>query len=1081
MVARHGPLVLGLCRRLLGNRHDAEDLFQATFLVLARRAGAIRKPQALSCWLHGVAYRLALKARAEAKRRRDRERQAPCPPESAEPDLSWREVSALIDEELQRLPEAQRLPLVLCYLEGLTQDEAAHRLGWPRGTLKRRLESGRERLRARLTRRGVTLGAALFPVALSAGAARSAAPVTLRTAAVQASLLFTSGAAGARDATRAALLAKGALQAMLTTKIKIAALLMVLLGCAATAAGLAARQAVAVARPDDQAGAPAPRPKADEQVRQDRHGDPLPEGANARLGTVRLRHPDGISPVVFTPDGKTAVVGDRTGSLVYWDVATGREARRLPQAVPNWPCTLAISADGKLLAAADRVRMLYLFDVATGKQLSRSEVPIPRNTSTLLQQILFAPDGRTLALRDGTSTLLLWDAVGQKTLHKLEGHTGALACMAFSPDGKTLVSGGENDRHVRLWDVAAGKEKLHFAADETAVRRLALSPDGKALAVIDSQWALTFYEARTGAKLRTSKDAYVGMDAIRYAPDGKTLAGIERGAVVILNAADGRRLRTFDAPPREMGDLTFSPDGKTLATFWAVLPSVGPHTFDLWDVAAGKLLHPSAGHREGVSALAFSADGRTVFSTAGPVDGVLWTWDAASGEAQGQIGGAYQGLNGVALSPDGKLLAVCDRTGLPHLWDARARKEVRACKPSGPFIPLMGGFSSVAWSSDGRALVSNGYADKTVRVWDAATGKQRQVIEAGQDFIARVALSPDGATVAAGGYADGTIRLWSAATGKELRRIATPPRDPGNGEFPAPRRRLAHSMVSALAFGPGGSVLASGGDTGQIYLWEAATGRPLRGWDTKAGWVGQLAFSRDGRTLLTGHADSRVYLWEAATGQERACFTGHRGPVLAVAFAPDGRSVASGGEDTTTLLWDATGGTRPDVPLSAERLRALWADLEAADARQAHRALWQLARAPKQALPFLTERLRPLAAQEAAGPVSVERLLADLDSDSFAVREKAEAELTKWGPSVERALRKALEGQPSPEVRRRVESVLAKIAVWSGERLRALRALEAIESMNTPEAGRLLSSLTDGAPRSWLAEQARLGRVRVGR
>jgi RNA polymerase sigma factor (sigma-70 family) len=163
LAARHGEMVFGLCRRILGNPHDAEDVFQAAFLVLARKAATIRKPESLACWLHGVAYRLALKAKSEAERRRLHEQRATACHQDDKDDLSWREMRGAIDEELQRLPEKQRQPLILCYLEGLTQDEATRRLNWPRGTLKRRLESGRENLRLRLTQRGISLGTGRLP------------------------------------------------------------------------------------------------------------------------------------------------------------------------------------------------------------------------------------------------------------------------------------------------------------------------------------------------------------------------------------------------------------------------------------------------------------------------------------------------------------------------------------------------------------------------------------------------------------------------------------------------------------------------------------------------------------------------------------------------------------------------------------------------------------------------------------------------------------------------------------------------------------------------------------------------------
>jgi RNA polymerase sigma factor (sigma-70 family) len=186
LVARHGPMVLSVCRAVLRHRQDAEDVFQAAFLVLARRGSAIVKQDSLASWLHGVAYRLALKARTSAARRQARESMAP-PAVASMPgdDLTWGEVRALLHEELARLPEQFRAPLLLCHLAGLTRDEAARRLGWPATTLKGRLDRGRKLLHDRLARRGLALATALGAAAL-ARTATAALPAALVSAAVRA-------------------------------------------------------------------------------------------------------------------------------------------------------------------------------------------------------------------------------------------------------------------------------------------------------------------------------------------------------------------------------------------------------------------------------------------------------------------------------------------------------------------------------------------------------------------------------------------------------------------------------------------------------------------------------------------------------------------------------------------------------------------------------------------------------------------------------------------------------------------------------------------------------------------------------
>jgi RNA polymerase sigma factor (sigma-70 family) len=188
LIQRHGPMVLSVCRRVLHNEQDAEDVFQATFLTLARKAGSVN--DTLGGWLHAVAYHLAVKSRAAAAKRQARERQVPAKTcEEFTADLTWREVRQVLDEELERLPAKYRDVLVLCYLQELTRDQAAEQLGVPLGTLKSRLESGRQILRSRLLRRGLTLSAAFLGTLLSQSAP-AAIPLSLARVTVRAAGQF---------------------------------------------------------------------------------------------------------------------------------------------------------------------------------------------------------------------------------------------------------------------------------------------------------------------------------------------------------------------------------------------------------------------------------------------------------------------------------------------------------------------------------------------------------------------------------------------------------------------------------------------------------------------------------------------------------------------------------------------------------------------------------------------------------------------------------------------------------------------------------------------------------------------------
>jgi RNA polymerase sigma factor (sigma-70 family) len=236
LVRRHGPLVLGVCRRVLQNAHDAEDVFQATFLVLARKAGSVSRAASLGSWLYQVAYRMALKIRKQASNRRKREERV-VPRAQADPlaEVSGRELLVAFDEELQNLPERYRTPLILCYLEGKTRDQAAGQLGCSASTLHRRLEQARARMRVRLERRGLVLPAALFAAGLTGDAACAGMPAALPASTVQAAMLVAGGkaAAGVCSA-RVAGLVQGALHALRVAKLKSAGAVLLAAGFVAT-------------------------------------------------------------------------------------------------------------------------------------------------------------------------------------------------------------------------------------------------------------------------------------------------------------------------------------------------------------------------------------------------------------------------------------------------------------------------------------------------------------------------------------------------------------------------------------------------------------------------------------------------------------------------------------------------------------------------------------------------------------------------------------------------------------------------------------------------------------------------------
>jgi WD40 repeat protein len=724
-------------------------------------------------------------------------------------------------------------------------------------------------------------------------------------------LLAATGGAAARATAseQVTTLAEETVKSMSMTRLKVVAL--IVLGSLAIGGGLAAYQAPAAAPPMvRKAGSSGPAPAGSakagkrRQARADVYGDPLPAGALARFGTVRMRHEAVVTNAVFTADSKTVIAVDAgvltKPAVVFWDVASGKEVRRL-MGHRAMIYAVAVSPDGKTLASGSYPDDLRLWDLASGKVIrvlpghKHEAVPV-------VQELVFSPDGKTLASR-GFKTICLWEVATGKKIQDIPARKSEVNCVAFSPDGKFLAWGGLG-APATLWDVKAGREIRQLKAPPPwqSVGWVAFSPDGKALAGASSY--LSLWDLKTGALRRTGHPD-PGVTQLAYLPDGKSLVGINGRRVCVFDAATGKLVRRFEGGERSMANLAVSPDGKTVATSWG-----GSPTFDLWDVASGKLRHTFQGHThcEPVLALVLTADGKTLFSGSGIYDYALPVWEASTGRELRRFedltfedftdkDGRYEvspGAAALALAPDGKVLAAGGRDRVV-LRDPATGKPLRYLH--GP----KGGIRWVAFSGDGKTLAACGYLDpdKVVWVWDLPAGKPSRAIEAGPDQAGIAALSPDGKVVAIGGYADGSFRTWEAASGKEVRRVTA-----------------GTDMVLGLAFAPDGKTLATSGAGGTVSLWDLALGKRLRSFDGQQGKRGRfvfpggglpLAFSPNGRTLATAGWDHTVRLWEVATGWERTRYAGHRGPVRALAFSPDGSVLFSGSADTTILAWDVTG------------------------------------------------------------------------------------------------------------------------------------------------------------------------------
>ncbi|MDE0484493.1 MAG: sigma-70 family RNA polymerase sigma factor [Candidatus Poribacteria bacterium] len=638
----------------------------------------------------------------------------------------------------------------------------------------------------------------------------------------------------------------------------------------------------------------------------------LPKDAITRFGKGY------VFDFAYSPDGTRLALASTIGVWLI-DVATGKEINLLTGHTGHltghtyYVDKVVFSADGRTLASLSKGYhgddTIRLWDAVTGE--SKAVLTEGINSP------VFSPDGKTLASGGSGGAIHLWDGGTGELKTTLIGHTAPVTMLAFNPDGSTLASGGL-DEVIRFWDVTTGELQLTFAAHANTVNFLKYSPDGEVLVSQGGDNNVCLWNARTGEFLRiltTHKDA----SSIDFSSDGKTLVSVNSDANVRLwNPYTGEQLKT-KKQDRNLEKVQYSPDGK----IFACSEDYGEATVLLFDADTGELLHDlkMPGYADSVTGFQFSPDGYTL---AVKTENEIYFWDVNTGELEKTITGYSDVVSTIVYSPDGKTLVSLD--DIVRIWDLDMQKLVKTLLKK--TLSVKGSIRAIAYSPDGETLAC-GTMDMIV-LWSVSEWEKRKVLKGHTNGVSSVAFSPDGQTLASGSW-DGTIRLWNAHTGEHLKifdrhasyvsKVLFSPngqilasteddetirfRHVATGELLNTIKMETDVDVFSIDFSPDGTTLVTTDSTLKIKFWDVTTAEQKSITHLEAeGYYAVL--SPDGNTLASADTADAIFLWDVATGKLLKTLKGHISNINSIAFSPDGKTLASCCRDSTVILWDLT-------------------------------------------------------------------------------------------------------------------------------------------------------------------------------
>ncbi|MFO1501293.1 MAG: protein kinase [Verrucomicrobiota bacterium] len=501
-----------------------------------------------------------------------------------------------------------------------------------------------------------------------------------------------------------------------------------------------------------------------------------------------------------------------------------------------------------------------------------------RGHAAAVRSVAFSPDGRRLVTVSDDQTVKVWEADTGRELPPLRGHTNQVTSAVFSPDGNHIATASW-DETARIWDASTGQEVRRLVGHGSRLSAVAFSPDGKRVATASWNSTAKLWDADTGKELLTLAGHNGSVSAVAFSADSERVAtGSEDRSAIIWDVATGKALHSLKGPKGHttiIWSLAFSRDGNRIVT------AGGDQVVKVWDANTGAHQFTFSSHYAPVLGVAFSPDGMRVLS--GGEDQMALIWDPNNGRVIQTLKGHTGSILALAFSRDGRQVATASDDGTVKLWDpAQQRGQKR----------LIGHSSSIVaaeFTRDGRQLVTGSW-DRTANLWDPVTGQILTTFRGHSNAINAVAISPDGKRLLTGS-SDRTAKLWDTASGAEMVTL------PGH-----------RGVVTSVAWSPKGDRVVTGSEDYSAQVWDAGTGRKLHRLIGHKGPVRAVAWSSDGAWIATGSDDRLAKIWNASTGIEQATARGHSERVASVAFAADGQRLVTGSEDRTARTWKTTNG-----------------------------------------------------------------------------------------------------------------------------------------------------------------------------